>query len=85
MAQRYILVSRTKQINYIVRGKEFQMTQLKKIGKQILKVLRDFLILIALANVLALFTIPGDEWSLQVFFRNCMFFHLIGLPNVEGN
>lgn len=60
------------------------MAELKKIGKLILKVLRDFLILIALGNGLSLFMMPFDEWSLAVFIRNGMFSILMGYPTWKG-
>jgi len=45
---------------------------------------RDFLILIAIGNVLSLFTIDRELWSLEVFLRNCLFSILIGYPAWKG-
>ncbi|MFC2089341.1 sensor histidine kinase [Bacteroidota bacterium] len=79
-----MMISKTKQIIYLVDEKELRMTQLKKIGKQILRVLRDFLILIALGNGLSLFMVPLDQWSFMVFIRNGMFSILMGYPTWKG-
>lgn len=56
----------------------------KKALRIILLLLRDFLILIAIGNVISLFTIPRDLWSVEVFFRNCMFSVVIGYPSWKG-
>lgn len=45
---------------------------------------RDFLILIAIGNVLSLFTIDRELWSLEVFLRNCLFSIAIGYPAWKG-
>jgi two-component system LytT family sensor kinase len=45
---------------------------------------RDFLILIAIGNGLALFTIPLDEWTLDIFLGNCLFSVAIGYPAWKG-
>ncbi|MCK5134573.1 MAG: sensor histidine kinase [Bacteroidales bacterium] len=52
--------------------------------RHILKVLRDFLILILIGNLIAIFTIPRDLWSLEVVLRNCMFSIGIGYPAWRG-
>ncbi|MCK5066957.1 MAG: sensor histidine kinase [Bacteroidales bacterium] len=56
----------------------------KKVFRIILLLLRDFLILIAIGNVISIFTIPGDLWSVEVFFQNCMFSVAIGYPAWKG-
>jgi sensor histidine kinase YesM len=56
----------------------------KKVYKVILLLLRDFLILIAIGNVLSIFTISRDLWSVGVFFQNCMFSVAIGYPSWKG-
>jgi two-component system LytT family sensor kinase len=56
----------------------------KKAIKKILIVLRDFLILIAIGNVLSIFTIARELWSVGVFFQNCMFSVAIGYPALKG-
>ena len=45
---------------------------------------RDFLILIAIGNVISLFTIARELWSVEVFLRNCMFSVIIGYPAWKG-
>jgi len=57
---------------------------LKKPYKQILNLLRDFLILSAIGNLLSVFTIPGDLWSVRVVFTNCLFSFGIGYPAMRG-
>jgi len=56
----------------------------KKLFKQVLIVLRDFLILCLIGNTLSLFTIPGDMWSVRIFFNNCLFSIGIGYPAWKG-
>ena len=56
----------------------------KKVYKVILRLLRDFLILIAIGNVLSIFMIPRDLWSVGVFLQNCMFSVAIGYPSWKG-
>jgi sensor histidine kinase YesM len=56
----------------------------KKSNKIILSVLRDFLILMLIGNVLALFFVEKEWWSVQVFLRNCMFSVGIGYPAMKG-
>ena len=56
----------------------------KKIKKIIRGVLRDFLILMVIGNVLALFFVEKEWWSVQVFLRNCMFSIGIGYPAMKG-
>ena len=46
--------------------------------------LRDFLILIAIGNVLSIFIIPRDLWSVRTFLGNCMFSIAIGYPSMKG-
>ncbi len=57
---------------------------LKKPYKQILIVLRDFLILVAIGNAISIFTIERDLWSLETVLRNCMFSIMIGYPAWKG-
>ncbi len=57
---------------------------IKKTYRHILLVLRDFLILILIGNVLSIFTIPGHMWSLEIVLRNCMFSILMGYPAWKG-
>jgi hypothetical protein len=45
---------------------------------------RDFLILILIGNVLSLFTLERDLWSLEIFLRNCLFCIGIGYPAWKG-
>jgi sensor histidine kinase YesM len=61
-----------------------QSDKRKTPGKIILGVLRDFLILIAIGNVISLFSISGNIYSLEVVLRNCMFSILIGYPAWKG-
>jgi sensor histidine kinase YesM len=57
---------------------------LKKPYKQILILLRDLLILVLIGNVLSIFTIPRELWSLEVVLRNCIFSIMIGYPAWKG-
>lgn len=57
---------------------------LKRPYKIILSVLRDFLILIVVGNVLSLFFVEKEWWSVEVFFRNCLFSVGIGYPAMKG-
>ncbi len=57
---------------------------LKKSHKRILIILRDLLILVLIGNVLSIFTVPGDQWSLEVVLRNSMFSMIIGFPAWRG-
>lgn len=50
----------------------------------IVRVLRDFLILIVIGNGLSLFTIPWDVWSFEIFLRNSAFSILIGFTIWRG-
>jgi sensor histidine kinase YesM len=50
----------------------------------ILILLRDFLILIIIGNVLSIFTIPFEHWSLKIFIHNCLFSIGIGYPAWKG-
>ncbi len=56
----------------------------KKVYKFILTLLRDLLILVLIGNVLSIFTIPRDLWSLETVLRNCMFSMAIGYPAWKG-
>lgn len=56
----------------------------KKVYNIILRLLRDFLILIVIGNVLSIFMIPRDLWSVGVFLQNCMFSVAIGYPSWKG-
>jgi sensor histidine kinase YesM len=56
----------------------------KKTKKIIRGVLRDFLILMLIGNVLALFFVQKEWWSVQVVLRNCMFSVGIGYPAMKG-
>jgi len=57
---------------------------LKKTYKQIVKLIRDLLILCIIGNVLSIFTIPGEMWSIQVVLSNCLFSMGIGYPAMKG-
>lgn len=56
----------------------------KKVYKSILILFRDLLILMVIGNLLSVFNIPGDMWSLEVIFRNCLFSIGIGYPAWKG-
>ena len=56
----------------------------KKVYKTILILLRDLLILILIGNILNIFTIERELWSLQTILRNCMFSVAIGYPAWKG-
>jgi len=56
----------------------------KKVYKTILILLRDLLILILIGNILNIFTIEKELWSLQTVLRNCMFSVVIGYPAWKG-
>jgi len=50
----------------------------------ILILLRDFLILIIIGNVLSIFTIERELWSFGIFFQNCLFSIALGFPAWKG-
>ena len=56
----------------------------KKVYKFLLILLRDLLILVLIGNLLNLFAIPREIWSLETVLRNCMFSVLIGYPAWKG-
>ncbi len=51
-----------------------------KKSKTILKLLGELLFIAALGNVLNLFTIPGDVWSLKIVLSNSLMSIAIGFP-----
>ena len=55
-----------------------------KLFKQILILLRDFLMLCVIGNTLSLFTLPGEMWSLKIVLSNCLFSISIGYPAWKG-
>lgn len=57
---------------------------LKKPYRQLLILLRDFLILIVIGNFLTLFTFPLEKWTLQLVLRDCLFSVLVGYPSWKG-
>lgn len=61
----------------------FRMKQ-HKVFRFLLILGRDFLILIAIGNVLSLFTMPWDQWSMKIFLGNCLFSVAIGYPAWKG-
>ena len=56
----------------------------KKVYKFILILLRDLLILVLIGNVLSIFTLPKELWTLEMVLRNCMFSVAIGYPAWKG-
>ncbi|MBE9518061.1 MAG: histidine kinase, partial [Bacteroidetes bacterium] len=56
----------------------------KKVHKFLLILLRDLLILILIGNVLSIFTLPKELWTLEMVLRNCMFSVAIGYPAWKG-
>jgi len=56
----------------------------KKGYKTILILLRDLLILVLIGNILNIFTIERELWSLETILRNCMFSVAIGYPAWKG-
>jgi two-component system LytT family sensor kinase len=56
----------------------------KKVYGFLLILLRDLLILVLIGNLLNLFAIPREIWSLETVLRNCMFSVLIGYPAWKG-
>ena len=56
----------------------------KKAYKFILVLLRDWLFISSLGNLLVLFMIPWDAWSLKIVLNNCMFSIGIGYPAMKG-
>lgn len=63
---------------------ETQLMNRKKVYKSILILLRDLLILVVIGNLLNVFTIDRDLWSLETVLRNCMFSVAIGYPAWKG-
>jgi hypothetical protein len=56
----------------------------KKVYKFLLILLRDLLILVLIGNILSIFTIPRELWSLEIFINNCLFSIAIGYPAWKG-
>jgi len=56
----------------------------KKVYKFLLILLRDLLILVLIGNVLSIFTLPKDLWSLEMVLRNCLFSVAVGYPAWKG-
>jgi len=56
----------------------------KKAYRFILILLRDLLILVLIGNLLNLFVVPRDIWSLKIVLQNCIFSVLIGYPAWKG-
>jgi hypothetical protein len=56
----------------------------KKAYKIILNLVRDWLFIAMLGNVLVMFMIPWDVWSLKIVLSNCMFSIGIGYPAMKG-
>lgn len=57
---------------------------LKKPYRQIVNLLRDFLILVVIGNALSVFIIPREMWSLETVLRNCAFSIAFGYPSFKG-
>lgn len=56
----------------------------KKAYRFILILLRDLLILLLIGNLLNLFVVPREIWSLKIILQNCIFSVLIGYPAWKG-
>jgi len=56
----------------------------KKARKFFLILLRDLLILVLIGNILNVFTIDRELWSVETILRNCMFSVVIGYPAWKG-
>jgi len=56
----------------------------KKVYKAILILLRDLLILVLIGNILSVFTLPREMWSLETVLQNCIFSVAIGYPAWKG-
>jgi LytS/YehU family sensor histidine kinase len=56
----------------------------KKARRFLLILLRDFLILMAIGNLLSIFNIPREMWSMETVLRNCLFSIGIGYPAWKG-
>jgi len=56
----------------------------RKVVRFLLILGRDFLILIAIGNVLSLFTIDRELWTLKLVLNNCLFSIGIGYPAWKG-
>jgi len=56
----------------------------KRTRKFILILLRDFLIVAVIGNLLSVFNIPRDMWSVETVLRNCLFSIGIGYPAWKG-
>jgi two-component system, LytTR family, sensor kinase len=56
----------------------------KKVGRTILILLRDLLILVLIGNMLALFNVPRGLWTVELVLRNCFFSIIIGYPAWKG-
>lgn len=60
------------------------MMKREKVQRAILILLRDLLILGILGNLLSIFIIPGDIWSVKIVLSNCLFSWAIGYPAMKG-
>lgn len=56
----------------------------KKVYKVILILLRDLLILVLIGNMIAIFTIPRELWSVETVLSNCIFSVALGYPAWKG-
>ncbi len=56
----------------------------KKVSRFLLLLGRDFLILMIIGNVLSLFTIDRELWTLKLVLNNCLFSIGIGYPAWKG-
>ena len=54
--------------------------KLNKTSRTILKLLGELLFIAALGNILSLFTVPGDVWSIKIVLSNALFSICIGFP-----
>jgi sensor histidine kinase YesM len=56
----------------------------KKTRRFFLILFRDLLMLMVIGNVLSIFNIPKDMWSVETVLRNCLFSIVIGYPAWKG-
>lgn len=56
----------------------------KKPSRPLLRLLRNFLILILIGNFITLFTLPLEFWTFRILVQNCLFSVFFGYPSWIG-
>lgn len=56
----------------------------KKILRFFLRLLRDWLFIASIGNILMLFFLPWDQWTMRIVLTNCLFSIGIGYPSMKS-